>query len=99
MNVRALLFAVASFGATATAAAPFVVADISPGTTQCGWMLDSQFVEIVAADVGGATCRYDLSGVGGGTHSITVVARADAVVSEPSLAFRFRKRGRGYIPV
>lgn len=58
-------------------AAPFVVSDPytgSPAPTHCGVFLDSApRVEIpISAEGTDVRCRYDVGGVGAGSHSITM---------------------------
>lgn len=60
-------------------AAPFAVADVASGVTSCGVYFDSAAKVTVPAT--GNQCKYDLSGVSVGNHSIkmTAITTADPV--------------------
>ncbi len=63
-----------------SALAAQVVADVSPGTTHCGFYLDSAVTpSVVPVDAGGATCTYNASAVSAGTHNIVADARTATV--------------------
>jgi hypothetical protein len=75
-----------------------VVADVSPGTTHCGWYLDTGTTPtVIVVDAGGATCSYTLSTtLPSGPHTATADARSvdpiwGTVASVKSAPFAFTK--------
>ena len=58
--------------APAALAAPFIVADVVAGVTQCGIYFDAAPKTTVAAT--NLTCRYDLSGIATGAHVVKMTA-------------------------
>jgi len=75
-------------------AAPFVYADVQPTVTSCGVVFDGAPKVVVPAVAG--VCKYDLSSVSVGNHTISMTAiYADAIwgtqESAPSPNFTFTK--------
>ena len=99
MKRLALILALAS---APVMAQPFVVADVVSGVTSCGVTLDG--VARTAVTASNLQCKYDLSGVATGSHTITMTARtvADPVwgtqESAPSAPFVFVKPAAPSVP-
>jgi hypothetical protein len=75
---------------------PFIVVDVAPGTTHCGFFLDGAMAAAAVNPVTGTTCQFDCSGVSPGPHSVEADARSvDPVwgptVSAKSAPFHFTK--------
>jgi hypothetical protein len=83
-------------------AAPFVVADVVAGVSSCGVTLDGQPQPAVTAS--NNQCRFDVSGVSNGQHTMTMTARTvnDPVwgtqESAPSAPFVFAKPAAPAVP-
>lgn len=70
--MRRLLVLLAAVFAPAALAAPFIVADVVAGVTQCGVFVDAQPKVVVTASA--LLCKWDASGVAIGAHAVTMTA-------------------------
>jgi hypothetical protein len=84
---------------------PYFVVDVVPGTTHCGFFLDGALAAsaVNPVDAGGMTCRFDLSGVAPGDHTIQADARSvdpvwGPIVSAKSAPYQFTKPASGGAP-
>lgn len=95
----------ALFAAQATAA-PFIVSDpLDPRATHCGWVIDSGTKQDVLVGTAAAdkVCKYDLSAVAVGTHTVTATAVAIDPVwgrmeSASSVPFSFTRPAPSGVP-
>ena len=87
------LFAFSSFVFAAT-----IEADAPPGATQCGFYLDTSTAPTLVTVTAGK-CRFNVSSVSVGTHSVTADARVPdpiwgtAISPKSSPPFTFTKPG------
>ena len=95
--MRKILVVVLTLMSPMALAAPFVVSDpLDPRATHCGVLMDSAPKQVipVTAEAGGNICKFDLSGVAEGSHTVrmTSIAMDGAVtwgesVASPPLSF------------
>lgn len=97
MIKRLAVFACLLMAASPVMAAK-IVADVGPGTTHCGWYLDTSTTPtVIVVDAGGATCTLTLSTtLPSGPHTAAADARSvdpiwGTVASVKSAPFAFTK--------
>ena len=81
--------------------APFVVADVVSGVTDCGVFLDGGAKVVIPAT--GTECRFDVANVSNGQHSITMTAIGNQSLwggeeSAPSSPFVFVRPAPPTVP-